>query len=157
MDRLLDQARTGPFYLCRPVLAEMVAAAIRYGTETLSQYELHAYAVMPNHIHLLITPTILPFRLTQSLKSVTARRANEVLGLTGRPFWGEESYDHMVRNQREFEKIRAYIEQNPVRAGLVAAAEAYPWSSAAPGDLGIASGPRVRPTVGPPSGAPGRT
>ena len=53
-----------------------------------------------------------------------------MLGLTGRPFWQDESYDHMVRNEREFEKIRSYIEENPVRAGLVREASEYRWSSA---------------------------
>jgi len=53
-----------------------------------------------------------------------------MLGLTGRAFWQEESYDRWVRDDKEFHRIRAYIEENPVRAGLVAAPEDYPWSSA---------------------------
>jgi hypothetical protein len=43
---------------------------------------------------------------------------------------GKESHDHWVRNQSEFEKIRAYIENNPVKAGLVRSPEEFPWSSA---------------------------
>jgi hypothetical protein len=66
----------------------------------------------------------------QHLKGTTARRANEILRLTGRPFWQEESYDRWVRDEREFQRIRAYVEENPVRAGLVAGPEEYPWSSA---------------------------
>jgi hypothetical protein len=54
-----------------------------------------------------------------SLKGITAKRADAMLGLTGNPFWQEESYDHLVRHDREFEKIRNDIEVNPVRAGLV--------------------------------------
>jgi len=53
-----------------------------------------------------------------------------MLGLTGKPFWQDESYDHLVRHEREFEKIRRYIEENPVRAGLVSEASEYRWSSA---------------------------
>ena len=53
-----------------------------------------------------------------------------MLGLTGKPFWQDESYDRLVRDRLEFERIRRYIENNPVRAGLVAAPEDYPWSSA---------------------------
>jgi hypothetical protein len=49
---------------------------------------------------------------------------------TGSPFWQEESYDHCVRNDREFERIRAYIEENPVRAGLAGEAAEFRWSSA---------------------------
>jgi len=61
-----------------------------------------------------------------------------MLALTGRSFWQEESYDHLVRHEREFEKIRSYIEENPVRAGLVAEANEYRWSSAG---RGVARGP----------------
>jgi hypothetical protein len=84
--------------------------------------------------------------LMKSLEGITAKRANAMLDLTGRPFWQEESYDHLVRKQREFERIRNYIEQNPVRAGLVSEASEFRWSSAAwatrgPADHG------VRPTA----------
>ena len=53
-----------------------------------------------------------------------------MLALTGCPFWQEESYDHLVRDEREFERIRFYVEHNPVRAGLVMEADQYRWSSA---------------------------
>jgi len=52
------------------------------------------------------------------------------LGLTGSPFWQQESYDRLVRDREEFESIWNYIEQNPVRAGLVREAGEYRWSSA---------------------------
>jgi hypothetical protein len=48
-----------------------------------------------------------------------------MLALTGRPFWQEESYDHLVRDRREFEKIRNYVERNPMRAGWVRDASEY--------------------------------
>jgi hypothetical protein len=66
----------------------------------------------------------------KSLKGVTAREANKILGRTGEPFWQHESYDHWVRNAEEFERIRLYIENNPVKAGLAAQPSAYRWSSA---------------------------
>ena len=69
------------------------------------------------------------------------------MSLTGSPFWQEESYDHLVRNQREFEKIRCYIEENPVRAGLVGDASQYRWSSAEWPTGGSLAG--VRPTMRP--------
>jgi hypothetical protein len=50
--------------------------------------------------------------------------------MTGDRFGQEESYDHVVRNGQEFKKIRMYIEENPVRAGLVSDASEYRWSSA---------------------------
>ena len=62
-----------------------------------------------------------------------------MLGLTGQPFWQDESYDRLVRNDTEFERIADSIEMNPVKAGLVATPEEYPWSSARP----IANRPQV--------------
>jgi putative transposase len=81
-------------------------------------------------VHLLVNPLVPLPKLTRSLKGITSKRANEMLALTGCRFWQEESYDHLVRNEREFERIRFYIEHNPVRACLVKEADRYPWSSA---------------------------
>ena len=85
---------------------------------------------MSNHVHVLIRPLQQPTRLLQSLKGTTAREANLILARTGQPFWQHESYDHWVRDQPELERIVAYIENNPVKAGLVAEASAYRWSRA---------------------------
>jgi len=52
-------------------------------------------------------------------------------GRTGKPFWQAESYAHSVHHDRESNLIKGYIENNPVKAGLAANAEDYPWSSAA--------------------------
>jgi putative transposase len=131
MDRVLDETRTGPVYLLRPPLGYMVREALRYNATVLGHYRLWSYVVMPNHVHLLATPAVPVPKMTRSLKGITAKRANLILGLTGRPFWQEESYDHVVRNERESEKIRSYIEHNPVRARLAARAGEYRWSSAA--------------------------
>lgn len=130
MDRLLDQTRAGAFYLRQPALADMVVEAIHFGAAVLEHYALHAYVVMPNHVQLLVTPEVALCKLTKSLKGITAKRANVALAQTGRPFWQEESYDHVVRQSGEFEGIRHYIEENPVRAALVTAAIQYRWSSA---------------------------
>ena len=91
---------------------------------------------MPNHVHLLATPAVALPKLTKSLKGITAKRANAMLALTGSPFWQDESYDRLVRDEREFERIRNYIEGNPVRAGLVREASEYRWSSAAGATVG---------------------
>lgn len=139
LDRLLDEARTGPFYLRDPILADMVVEALQYNAQILEHYALHAFAVMPNHVHLLVTAGVPLPKLTKSVKGITAKRANAMLGLTGTPFWQKESYDHVVRHEREFQSIRSYIEENPVRAGLVHQASAYRWSSA-----GGATGGRPR-------------
>jgi putative DNA methylase len=130
MDRLLDQTRSGSFYLRQPAIADMVVEALHYNAEVLDHYRLHAFVIMPNHVHLLATPAIELPKLTKSLKGITAKRANLLLSLTGQPFWQAESYDHLIRSDVEFNNIRKYIEENPVRAGLVTEAREYPWSSA---------------------------
>ena len=116
----------------------MVVEAIRYNADVLQHYILHAF-VVPNHVHFLITPRVSLPRLMKSLKGITAKRANAALGLTGAPFWQEESYDHVVRNRDEFQRIRRYIEYNPVRAGLVTEPTGYRWSSGA--DARVSAGP----------------
>ncbi len=81
---------------------------------------------MPNHVHLLITPLTEISKLVQSLKRFTAREANRILHSTGQPFWQQESYDRLVRNETEFQRITRYIEMNPVHAGLAATPEEFP-------------------------------
>ncbi len=103
--------------------------------------------MLPRHHPLLVTPGVALPKLTKSLKGITAKRANARLALTGRPFWQEESYDHMVRNEPEFERIRNYIEENPVRAGLVQDASQYRWSSVASATRGSPADRGVRPTM----------
>ena len=129
MDRQLDTSRHGPMFLRQPGIARVVVDSISKGVE-LGHYELGAYGVMANHVHLLIRPLVAPDRLLKSPKGATARHANRLLGRTGEPFWQKESYDHWVRNAAEFERIRRYVENNPVKAGLVRNPEDFPWSSA---------------------------
>jgi putative DNA methylase len=131
-DRLLDTARQGPLYLRQPEIASLVTEALAAGDERFHRYQLHAFVVMPNHVHLLVTPRVPFAKWLGPLKGFTAHRANELLSRTG-AFWQDESYDRLVRNNEEFERIRTYIENNPVTAGLAASPEEYPWSSAAPG------------------------
>ena len=127
MDRLLDGECAGPAYLRIPAVAQVVIAAIRRGAG--GDYLLHTWVVIPNHVHLLLTPHIEPSVVLRRLKGASALEANHLLGLTGQPFWQSESYDHLVRSQEEFERIEYYILQNPVRAGLARSPEKYPWSS----------------------------
>src|SRR5689334_21848752 len=128
MDRYLDSTRKGPLYLKRPEIAKIVVESIHYCVG-LGHYDLHAYVVMANHVHMLVTPRIDPSSFMRSLKGFTAREINKTLGLSG-ALWQKESYDHWVRNEDEFDKIRRYIENNPVKAGLVSKPEDFPWSSA---------------------------
>ena len=130
-ERFLDRASFGPLWLKDPKIADGVAACILRGASELNQYAALAYVVMPNHVHLLIEPHLPIDRITRGLKGVSAQKANRLLGRTGLAFWQGESFDHWVRTPAEGEKICRYIEENPVKAGLVAAADAWLWSSAA--------------------------
>jgi len=125
----MDRTTCGPVFLRQDGIAELVIASLFKGAE-LGQYYLGAFAVMANHVHVLLLPVVAPSLLLKSLKGVTARGANLILGRTGEPFWQRESYDHCVRDDREWERILDYIEDNPVKAGLVGKAEAYRWSRA---------------------------
>jgi len=86
MDHLLDEARSGPFYLRQAAIADMVVEAIQYNAEKLEHYVLHAFVVMPNHVHLLATPALPLPELTKSLKGNTSKRANTLLATTGNRF-----------------------------------------------------------------------
>jgi len=100
------------------------------GEQERGFYELVAWVVMPNHVHILILPKVAVPKITRWLKGSTARRLNQLLGRTGRPFWQDESYDHWVRNTKEMDRITGYIEENPVAAELVGSLDLWPWSSA---------------------------
>ena len=129
-DELLDDA-TGPRdWLRQPAVAHMVMRELRDLSEIGVQ--VLCYCVMPNHVHLLVQ---LPERenfscvaMMQRIKGRTAVAANRLLERTGQPFWQHESYDHLVRSARETERVKAYILNNPVKAGLVGAWEEWPFS-----------------------------
>jgi REP element-mobilizing transposase RayT len=95
------------------------------------RYNLIAWAVMPNHVHVLIECDVafpLP-KLVQGWKSYTANEANKVLGRQGQ-FWQDDYFDRAARNLDEVEAFARYIEYNPVTAGLVTRMEGWPFSSA---------------------------
>jgi len=97
------------------------------------RYDLHAAVVMPDHVHLLLTPLrdekgwpySLPTILKQ-LKGTSARTVNR-LSNSCSTVWQEESFDHVLRSQESLEEKLEYIRQNPVRRGLVKKPEDYKW------------------------------
>lgn len=129
IDRHLDSATCGPLWLADPRVACVVESAILRGVE-LCHYCLWAYVIMPNHVHVLLRPRALLSRITRGIKGASARYANLVLARVGKTFWQDESFDHWVRSASEAERIRRYIERNPVLAGLVARPDLWRWSSA---------------------------
>jgi putative transposase len=136
IDRALDTARAGPMYLRQDAIANVVAKSLYTGVE-LDHYKLASFVIMANHVHALLLPKVDAGKLMKSLKGFTAREANRLLGRTGTPFWQKESYDHWVRDEAEWSRIVRYIENNPVKAGLVSVPEAYRWSSAFGGDTSV--------------------
>jgi putative transposase len=129
-DRALDGRCPGPTWLQDPRVANLVAHAIVIGDIERHFYELYAWVVMPNHVHLLILPHVAVAVLMRWLKGSTAREGNRILGRTGQPFWQDESWDHYFRNSDQVNRTIAYIEANPVSGGLVNSPESWPWSSA---------------------------
>ncbi len=128
MDRLLESQRSGHMFLRLSAVATLVADELKRGHP--KAYDLHAWVIMPNHVHLLITPHRSVSAILRTLKGTTARSANILLNRAGQRFWQNESYDHLIRDDREFLRIERYIENNPVTAGLAQTPEEYPWSSA---------------------------
>ncbi|MBS1828870.1 MAG: transposase [Acidobacteria bacterium] len=129
-DRVLDSRVSGPLWLQDPRIAGIVARAIVIGEIERRFYELSAWVVMPNHVHMLILPEVAVPILMRWLKGSTARSANRILDRTGQPFWQDESYDHYLRDRKQIGRTVDYIERNPVSAGLVQYPEKWPWSSA---------------------------
>jgi putative transposase len=145
-DRFLDQAVGGPMHLKDPGAAKMVEDAVLFGAG--ERYELFAWCVMSNHVHVLLKPGSrgaesnqrqagkpdlrdwdLP-RVMKGLKGYTAHQINEVLDTRGQVFWQDESYDHWARDEDEMLRIIQYIEDNPTKARLCLRAKDWPWSSA---------------------------
>jgi REP element-mobilizing transposase RayT len=66
-------------------MAQLVVGSIHYGAEQLQYYDLRAFVVMANHVHLLVLPRVSPSRFLQTVKGYTAREANRLPGRTGQP------------------------------------------------------------------------
>ena len=116
IDEWLD-AGSGSCMLKDERAAKFVAdALIHFDGE---RYDLGAWVIMPNHVHVVVTPRDGHHigDILHSWKSFTAHKINELLGRTGR-FWQHESYDHIVRNERALYKIEEYIDRNSETAGI---------------------------------------
>ena len=94
-------------------------------------YDLHAYVIMPNHVHALITQRDgerLAY-VVGAWKGWTAKQINRAAGREG-PLWQRDYFDRYIRDEEHFLECIHYIEQNPVRAGLVATPQDWRFGSA---------------------------
>lgn len=124
-----EDAGCGECHLRRPDIAALVRDALeKFDKE---RYDLLAWCVMPNHVHVLIKQKQgFPLaQIVRSWKVFTAREANVILGRTG-TFWMREYHDRRIRDEIHLNRAILYVENNPVKAGLCERPEDWPWSSA---------------------------
>lgn len=146
-DHQLDTQPYGTCYLRQPEVAEIVAAKMRAYDGSI--YDLQAYSIMPNHVHVLFSMAtqvvdehgiwrdevpedyVQLDKVMQLIKGGSAFSSNKHLGRSGK-FWFKDSYDHYVRKEEEWLNIAMYILQNPVKAGLAKKWEAWPFNFCKP-------------------------
>ncbi len=94
------------------------------------KYELIAWVIMPNHVHVLFLPLAVELEeIMHSIKSYTAHEVNKLLGRSGQ-LWAHESFDRYIRNETHRRNVIRYIEMNPVKARLCLEPEDFEFSSA---------------------------
>jgi REP element-mobilizing transposase RayT len=128
VDRFLDEGN-GAVHLKNEAIARCIGETLhKFHGE---KYKLYSWVIMPNHVHVLFTPNdgYTLAEIMHSIKSFTAKYANRVLGRSGR-FWSPEYFDRYIRDRAHFDKTIAYIENNPVKAGLCESPEQWEFGSA---------------------------
>lgn len=130
LEAWLDQGY-GECHLREEEIAKAVAEALRkFDGE---RYRLKAYSIMPNHVHVLFMVGTVPMaKVVQGWKGASARAANLVLGASG-PFWQRDYWDTFMRDAEHEERTVRYIQNNPVKAGLVSEWSQWPWTYVATG------------------------
>jgi putative transposase len=133
---------------------------VLYHYRAEGRYRLHAFVVMPNHFHTLLTvgPELSIERAVQLIKGGFAFRAGKELGFHP-PVWQRGFSEVRVLDIASFEQHVRYTHENPIRARLASSAQEFPFSSAAPGfELDPApqglKATSIRPPIGTPEGVP---
>ena len=131
-DDALHRLGSGEQYLRNDLVAAIVANSIRYHDG--DWFDLEALCIMPNHVHLVLTPRERSETEDHSLAAImhnikrnSSKQANLALNRSG-AFWQHESYDHVVRDDAELERIVQYVLYNPVQAGLVEDRTKWKWT-----------------------------
>lgn len=88
---------------------------------------IHVAVVMPEHVHLILTPPDMALEeMIGLIKGRSARTVNLLLKRSG-SLWQSESFDHELRRDESLDQKTEYVRQNPVRRGLCATPDEYPW------------------------------
>ncbi|MFN2532927.1 MAG: transposase [Pyrinomonadaceae bacterium] len=145
-EAILHKEETGPLWMKDPRIADLIQDSLHYRDGKV--FRLDAHSIMANHVHtvfklllnshsLRVIPESHPLMyesieptlgvIMQSLKGYTAHEANKILNRLGE-FWEPESYDHVIRNEAEFDRVIRYVVNNPVKAGLVKNWRDWKWS-----------------------------
>ncbi len=123
VDRLLDHAEGERLALAEPRYAAMVRDTLLLGDQELGLYELRAWVIHHNHVHVLMQPNAGTVHIAETLMDLSEAAAD-------RRFWERESYERLIRDARELAEAVEFVEQHPMRLGLVARAGDWQWSSA---------------------------
>ncbi len=128
LDRELDSG-LGACWLRNPEIAVTVEQSLLHFDN--DRYRLLAWCLMPNHVHVVIEMLqgAVLGDIVGSWKSYTGRRANQKVGRFG-PFWHADYFDRYMRDEDHLQRTIGYVENNPVKAGLVKEPENWVWSSA---------------------------
>jgi len=118
--------------LAAPSPAGIILSSLQH-LRAAGEIRLSAFCIMPDHYHavMFLVGSRSLSEVMGSLGKFTARRLNRLFGREG-AFWEEGFYDHRCRDEDDIEDRTSYIEHNPVRAGLVATAADWEFSSAHP-------------------------
>src|SRR5690242_2881362 len=107
-------------------------------------YLLHEFVIMPDHFHVLITPTTSLEKAVQFIKGGFSHRAKMELE-SNMEVWQKGFSDHRIRDAEDYVNHVEYIHQNPVKKGLCAFATAYSFSSACSGFVLDSMPQRLKP------------
>lgn len=109
----------GECWLKQPEISEIIINEMHHYDK--ERYILHAWCVMPNHVHVILEPLIgnKLLSILRTWKSFTAQAANKILNRKG-IFWLSEYYDHIIRDEFDYQIQLDYLWQNPEKADISA-------------------------------------
>ncbi len=115
-NRLLDRAY-GECVLRKKRIAQIVADVLQHDDER--DYILYDFIIMPNHVHLIAAfpDDVSLLKICRNWKHLTAFQINQAIDVHGR-FWQPDSFDHLIRTEAQFFRLRRYIIENPKEAGI---------------------------------------